>query len=462
MGDPARILIVDDDVAVTNFLTVFLMQTERYEPVVTNDSRTVPELLESEKPDLVLLDMDMPGLSGVDILRHIHDRGVGVPVIVLTGVSDIDLAVKAMKLGAFDYLTKPADDSMLLDTMDRAIEQSVLSRSLDGLPEDPSREELAYPEAFEPLVSNQPSLRKIFLRAERIAAGDSPVFIHGEHGTGKEALARAIHRASRRRDGPFTAFDAAAVPSEALPGELFGMVRDFSGSQEDRPGFLEAASGGTLFLDSIELLSPQVQTRLRRVMQNGEFYRERSAEIRRIDLRLVVSTAADLDSEEYRDAFSRDLLYHLLVNSLAIPPLKEHPSDIPLLAAHFARQAAERAGRTPSRLSAALLAALSQYDFPGNVEELESIIGHCILNTRPGAEPGPESLPPFTLVRMMGAGTRTSFTPARLDDVVSQHLARTLAHFGGDRGMAAGALGLSIDELAGLLAKGGGEPVTPP
>ena len=243
MGDPARILIVDDDAAVTNFLTVFLMQTERYEPVVTNDSRRVPALLESERPDLVLLDMDMPGLSGIDILRHIHDRGVGVPVIVLTGVSDIDLAVKAMKLGAFDYLTKPADDEMLLDTMDRALEHGALSRSLDGLPEDTSREELANPEAFEPLISNQPSLRKIFLRAEMIAAGDSPVLIHGEHGTGKEALARAIHRASRRREGPFTAFDAAAVPSEALPGELFGMVRDFSGSQDDRPGFLEAASG---------------------------------------------------------------------------------------------------------------------------------------------------------------------------------------------------------------------------
>jgi len=462
MGDPARILIVDDDAAVTNFLTVFLMQTERYEPVVTNDSRRVPALLESERPDLVLLDMDMPGLSGIDILRHIHDRGVGVPVIVLTGVSDIDLAVKAMKLGAFDYLTKPADDEMLLDTMDRALEHGALSRSLERLPDDTSREELSDPEAFEPLISNQPSLRKIFLRAEMIAAGDSPVLIHGEHGTGKEALARAIHRASRRREGPFTAFDAAAVPSEALPGELFGMVRDFSGSQDDRPGFLEAASGGTLFLDSIELLSPQVQTRLRRVMQNGEFYRERSAEFRTIDLRLVVSTAVDLDSDEYRESFSRDLLYHLMVNSLEIPPLKEHPSDIPPLAGHFARQAAERAGRAPVNLSAPLLAALSQYDFPGNVEELESIVGHCILNTRPGIEPGPESLPPFTLVRMMGAGARTSFVPSRLDEVISQYVARTLAHFGGDAEQASAALGLTVEELGRLLANGGGEPVTPP
>lgn len=462
MGITAKVLIVDDDAAVTNFLTVFLMQTERFEPVVTNDSRAVPGLLASGEPDLVLLDMDMPGLSGLDILRHIHGKGLSVPVIVLTGVSDVDLAVKAMKLGAFDYLTKPVDDDMLLDTMDRAIEQGALARSLDGLPEDSSLEELSNPEAFEPLVSDQPSLRSVFLRAEMIAAGDSPVLIHGEHGTGKEALARAIHRASRRRDGPFTAFDAAAVPSEALSGELFGMVRDFSGSQEDRPGFLEAASGGTLFLDNIELLSPQVQTRLRRVMQNGEFYRERSAETRRIDLRLVVSTAADLDSEEYRESFSRDLLYHLMVNSLAIPPLREHPSDIPLLAAYFSRQAAENAGRVPVNLSTSLLTVLSSYDFPGNVEELESIIEHCTLNTKPGAEPGPESLPPFTLVRMMGAGTRTSFVPARLNDVVSRHVARALAHFDGDRKLAADALGLSTDELSRLLLDSGGEPVTPP
>ncbi len=183
METTAKILIVDDDSAVTNFLTVFLMQTGRYEPVVTNDSRMVPDLIGSERPDLVLLDMDMPGLSGIDILRHMHDRGVGVPVIVLTGVSDIDLAVKAMKLGAFDYLTKPVDDEMLLDTMDRAIEQGALARSLDGLPEDSSLEELSDPEAFEPLVSDQPSLRSVFLRAEMIAAGDSPVLIHGEHGT---------------------------------------------------------------------------------------------------------------------------------------------------------------------------------------------------------------------------------------------------------------------------------------
>lgn len=462
MGSLAKVLIVDDDAAVTNYLMVFLVQSERFDPVVTNDSLSVPGMLDAEQPDLVILDMDMPGLSGVDILRHIHDKGMKVPVIILTGVSDVDLAVKAMKLGAFDYLTKPADDDKLLETMDRAIEHHALSCSLDGLAVDLSREDLAYRAAFDPFVSCEPSMLMLFHQAERIAAGDSPVFIQGEHGTGKEALARAIHKASRRRGCPFVAFDAAAVPAEDLAAELFGRVRDFSGREEDGPGFLEAASGGILFLNSIERLSLPVQVRLRRVIQNAEFYRERSAETRRIDVRLIVSTTEDLAAEEYRDSFSRDLLYHLMVNSIRIPPLREHPADIPLLAEHFSGMESEKTGGPPVRLSAELLSALGNYDFPGNVEELETIVSYCILNSGPGAEAGPESLPPFILVRMMGMKACPTFIPRSLRDVIVQHIGQTLAYYGSDSTLAADGLGLTVTDMQRLLEDGGTGTVTPP
>jgi DNA-binding NtrC family response regulator len=461
VGDLAKVLIVDDDAAVTNYLMVFLVQSERFDPVVANDSISVPALLDSEKPDLVILDMDMPGLSGVDILRHIHDTGMKVPVIILTGVSDVDLAVKAMKLGAFDYLIKPADDEKLLETLDRAIEHHALSCSLDGLAVDLSRDDLANRAAFETFIASEPSILMLFHQAEKIAAGDSSVFILGEHGTGKEALARAIHSASRRRGCPFVAFDAAAVPAEDLSTELFGQVRDFSGREEDRSGFLEAASGGTLFLNSIERLSLPVQVRLRRVIQNAEFYRERSAETRRIDVRLIVSTTVDLAGEEYRDSFDRDLLYHLMVNSIRIPPLREHPGDIPLLAEHFSRISSEKAGKPFTTLSGELLSALGGYDFPGNIEELESIVSYCILNSEPGVEPGPESLPPFILVRMMEKRARPGFVPRKLRDVVAQHIEQTLTHVGRDRVRAAAELGLTAGELDRLL-EDGSPGVTPP
>ncbi len=450
MNGMKRVLIVDDDVAVTNYLMVFLMQTERFDPEVVNDSSMVPEILGREPFDLMLLDMDMPAVSGIDILRSVHESGGRPPVIVLTGVSDIELAVKAMKLGAFDYLTKPVDDDMLLATMDRALEHLALSRTISGLSRDLSRDDLENKDAFASFVSSDPMMVRLFHQAERLAAGDFSVFIHGEHGTGKEALARAMHQASPRGKGPFVAVDAAAVPPGDMAAELFGRVRDWSGRQPDRPGFLEMAAGGTLFLNSIEHLTPPVQVRLRRVIQNGEFYRESSAEICRIDVRLIASTTADLTGEEYRESFSRDLLYHLLVNSIELPPLREHPEDIPLLAEHFARREAERLGRPFKSVSEELTRMLSGHVFPGNVEELEAIVSSCVVSAEAGRELGPECLPPYMLDRMTGEGVRPAFRPRPLRDVIHDHVMSTLDYFGNDAKLAAGGLGISESELSDI------------
>lgn len=456
MAGLRRILIVDDDAAVTNYLTVFLMQTELFEPVVSNDSNSVPAMLAGGGYDLMILDMDMPGLSGLDILRQMRDGGIDIPVIILTGVSDVDLAVKAMKLGAFDYLTKPADDDKLLETIDRALEHEALSRTLYQLPPELSRDALTHAAAFEDFVTADPVMIRLFHQAERMAAGDYSLFVQGDRGTGKEALARAIHASSPRRDGPFMAVDAAAIDRERQPSELFGQARDFGGTHEDRPGFLEKSQGGTLFVNSIECLGLPVQVRLRRVIQNEEYYRECSAEIRSIDVRLIVSTTRDLASDEYRDVFSRDLLYHLMVNSLRIPPLREHPGDIPLLASHFLAREAERTGKAVGGLSEDYLALLRSYDFPGNVEELEAIIAASLINSD-GPQLIPDSLPPYIRDRMDSSSDRLPgcFQPRKLDEVLREHASKMLEYFGGDRKLTSRELGIDPRELDRLLPPGG-------
>jgi DNA-binding NtrC family response regulator len=452
MGDMRRILIIDDDAAVTNYLMVFLMQTELFEPVVVNDSREAPGLLASEHIDLVLLDMDMPGLSGLDILRQIRDGGLNIPVIILTGVSDVDLAVRAMKLGAFDYLTKPADDDKLLETIDRALEHHALNARLTQLPDGLSRDGLEHAAAFEGFISTDPGVIRLFHQAERMAAADFPVFIQGERGTGKESLARAIHSSGPWRDGPFIAVDAAAIDPYRFAADLFGQVRDFRGACEDKPGFLEQAANGTLFLNSIECLSIPVQVRLRRVISDGEYYRENSTEIRRIEIRFVVSTTRDLASDDYRDSFSRDLLYHLMVNCISIPALRERPGDIPLLSEKFLREESESTGVPCEGFLPEFFEALMRYDFPGNVEELRAIVRSCLASCS-GAPIGVDCLP-FYVKDRIGAGARPAAgepAPRPLAQIKREHAARAVEYYSGDRTLAAHALGIPPEELEDLL-----------
>ncbi|MCK4236087.1 MAG: sigma-54-dependent Fis family transcriptional regulator, partial [Candidatus Krumholzibacteria bacterium] len=329
-----RILIIDDDTAVTNYFMVFLMQTGLFDSTIVNDSRKVADLMEKEKFDIILLDMDMPNVSGMDILRNMRGKGMDTPVVVLTGVSDVDLAVKAMKFGAFDYLIKPVDDDKLLEVLDNAMEHSVLHKTIDQLPKRLTRGDLAHEVAFERFPTQHPVMIRLFHQAEKVASSDLSIFIWGERGTGKEAIARAIHQASPRRDKPFVAVEADSQDPSRFPSFFFGQARDWDGSRKETLGLLEEANHGTLFLNNIDALTLPMQVRLKRVIQTGEYYRESSARIRYVDVRMIVSSTHDLTSPEYKDKFSRDLLYHLMVNSIQIPPLRERVDDIPLLSDH--------------------------------------------------------------------------------------------------------------------------------
>ena len=449
----SKVLIVDDDAAVTNYLMVFLMQTERYDSVVVNDSRAAMASLTQAQFDAILLDMDMPHISGIDILQAVHDQRLGIPVIVLTGVGDVELAVRAMKLGAFDYLTKPVDEDTLLKVLDDAIKHKTLKHSISQLPAELRKEDLAHSEAFAHFPTQDPSVIRLYHEAEQMAAGDFCIFIWGERGTYKEMLAHAMHGVSPRRNGPFVSVDAAARGLERFPAEFFGQARDWSGAREETPGLVEQAAGGTLFLDEIDLLSIPVQVRLKRIIQTGEFYRENSTEILRADVRFIVASHHDLTQEYYKDAFSRDLLYHLMLNSLRIPALHERINDIPLLADYFLKAEAGRVGKKIGVVAPELIELLKQYDFSDNVRELHSILAAAVMNENRDILTL-DSLPRHVRETITQARDEKArgFRPRKLVEIEREHVSRMLAYFRNDRPKAAEALGMSVEEMDAILA----------
>jgi DNA-binding NtrC family response regulator len=443
-----KILIVDDDPAVTNYLMVFLMQTGLFETTVVNDSREVSGLLGPEAFDIVLLDMDMPNVNGMDILNEMRGGGLDIPVVVLTGVSDVDLAVRAMKLGAFDYLIKPVDDDKLLEVLNNAMEHRVLHRNIETLPEKLTRKDLEHEDAFAHFSTRDQGMIRLFHQAEKIAASDLSIFIWGESGTGKEALARAIHNASNRGDKPFVAAEADSQDPETFPAFFFGQDRTWGGTREERPGILEEANHGTLFLNHVDALSNSMQVRLKRFLQAGEFYRENSTQIRKADVRMIVASTKDLTEPDYVDTFSRDVLYHLMINSIHMPPLRDRMGDLPLLVEKLLMQESEKAGRSFKGVSQEVLDYLKGYSFPSNVMELRTIIAGAVANEE-SENITVDSLPPSIrqIIEGEGAGLPGAFVPRKLDSVVKDYVVKTLEYFSGQKDLAAKELGITVEEI---------------
>lgn len=447
-----KVLIVDDDVAVTNYFMVFLMQTERFESTVVNDSREVEALLQRETFDVIMLDLDMPNVSGIDILNMMRSKAVKTPVIILTGANDVDLAVKSMKRGAFDYLTKPVDDEHLIKVLDNAIEHGAISKKIDQIPVTLSQEELKDKKNFEHLPTVNPDMILLFRNAERVAKCDLSIFIWGEQGTGKESLAKSIHQTSLRADGPFVAVDCTAHRQIDLSSELFGRAKDWNGRHDEKQGFIEAAAGGTLFIDNIDYLELPVQAKLKRVIQNSEFYRDNSLDIQKSNVRIIVSSTCDLTSSKYHDTFSRDLLYHLMVNSMKIPPLRARAEDIPLIIDYFLKQELTKLNRESSDLSVSkdLLNLLMQYSYPDNVQELQNIIACAVIGTK-GNEITLDTLSPYIRGKIAPEGTYSDFSPATLKDIILEHIEGTIKYCGGNIDQIAELLDISVDEVRAYL-----------
>ncbi len=453
-----NILIVDDDVAVTNYLMVFLMQSETFEPTVINESLEVPPLLEQETFDIILLDMDMPNLSGIGLLKMIRESGIETPVIVLSGVNDADLAVKALKLGAFDYLTKPVDDEYLLEVIEKALRNRNLKENISALPDQLSRDDLAYEEAFSRLPTENPEMIHLLHRVEKIAMGSQGVFVMGGRGTGKGKVAEAIHNAGPRKDGPFVAVNAAAQDQDQFAAQLFGQAADWTGEHQETAGLIDSAEGGTLYISNIERLSMAVQHRLDRLIRTGEYYREGTTQIRSADVRVIGGSTKDLRSEEYRDSFSQDLLYHLWVNLIQIPLLRDRSDDIPLLAEHYLRRDVTRTGIEIKGVAPELGVFLQTYAFPGNLEELRDVIATCVRKYLTiGRVPedgllGVDSLSNYMRDKIR-AGTRNpaSRRLRKLSEVIVEHVRWTVDSLKGDLGCAAQELDITLEELETYL-----------
>jgi two-component system NtrC family response regulator len=367
------IFLVDDDPRLTALVERWLIKAG-YEVNVLPDGESCLEALTEELPSAVCLDLGLPGLSGMQTLEQIRARNPFLPVLVLTGDGAVDSVVRAMKLGAYDYLTKPIDETKLLTTLKNATEHHRLSIRVSQL------EREAEGRGYPGIVGVSPAMRKIFRQLDRLAVSDITILIHGESGTGKELIARAVHEASGRKQGPFVPVNSAAIPESLMESELFGHERGaFTGASNRRIGRFEEANHGSLFLDEIGELSASVQAKLLRVLQERSFQRLGGSATLSSDFRLVSATHRNLAEDVKAGRFREDLYFRLAVFELEIPPLRERKEDIPLLAELFVLQHAGSLGSTADVISAGAMQALCEYAWPGNVRELQNVIQRALV-----------------------------------------------------------------------------------
>jgi len=376
------IWIIDDDRSIRWVFEKALARTDMEFRTFSSVPEAMAALAESE-PQVVVSDIRMPGGSGLDFLQEIKKRLPDVPVIIMTAYSDLESAVAAFQGGAFEYLAKPFDVDQAIDIIRRAVDESMRQA--------PESEE---PQETPEIIGQAPAMQEVFRAIGRLSRSHATVLINGESGTGKELVALALHRHSPRADKPFIAINTAAIPKDLLESELFGHERGaFTGAQAARRGRFEQADGGTLFLDEIGDMPPDLQTRLLRVLSDGQFYRVGGHQPAKVNVRIIAATHQDLEERVKQGLFREDLFHRLNVIRLRLPPLRERREDIPLLARHFLQQSALELGVEPKQLAPAALRYLSGLSWSGNVRQLENVC-HWLTVMAPGQNIDIADLPP--------------------------------------------------------------------
>lgn len=366
------ICVVDDDAGVREAVES-LLRAEGFTVELFASAQRFTERARQAPLSCVILDVELPGLSGLELQRELADAGLEIPIIFLTGHGSIPMSVKAMKAGAVEFLTKPFEVEDLLGAIQQAVSGT-------------HSEELETKNDSADVVGESRALRSALGRIQMVAPTDSTVLIQGETGTGKEVLAKEIHRRSRRADKPLIRVNCASIPKELYESEFFGHVKGaFTGAFKDRTGRFEAADGGTLFLDEIGEIPLDLQSKLLRALQEKQYERVGDDRTRKVDVRIVAATNRDLRAEVAAGRFREDLYYRLNVFPLEVAPLRDRLEDIPLLAKHFAAQAAKDMNCPPARLTPAGLATLQNYDWPGNIRELRNVIERAVILARGGA-----------------------------------------------------------------------------
>jgi two-component system nitrogen regulation response regulator NtrX len=370
----ARILIVDDEQSIRSSLSK-LLEYQGYETLQAEDGFEALTLLEDRSPDLVLLDIKMPRMDGLEVLQKIRDNQEDLAVVMISAHGTIETAVEATRLGAFDFLEKPWDQERLLVIIRNALKQRQLLRENRELERThPGRDEM---------VGKSVAMQEIRDTIARVAETDARILIMGENGTGKELVARAVHQQSRRALQPFVEVNCAAIPEELIESELFGHVKgSFTGAIANRLGKFEQADGGTLFLDEIGDMSLAAQAKVLRVLQEGQLEKVGGNETRRVDVRVIAATNKDLLQEAEEGRFREDLYYRLNVVPIRVPPLRHRREDIPLLIDYFLERVSESLGKPVKTMSPQALEKLTSYSWPGNVRELRNSIERMVILSR--------------------------------------------------------------------------------
>ena len=441
-ASPIRVLVADDE---RNFTQVLKMELGRegYVVDVAVDGRAALGRLVASEYDVLVLDLKMPEVPGMEVLREIRSWEAGPEVIVLTGHATVATAIEAMKLGAYDYLTKPCKTEELALLVRKASEKRRLLRENLRL-----RARAERSEAFPQIVTQDPAMRAVLEMLVKIAPTDSAVLIQGESGTGKELVANAIHQLSKRKDGPFVVINCGALQETVLESELFGHEKGaFTGAVAAKPGLFELADGGTLFLDEIGEVSPAMQVRLLRVIETGRFFRVGGVRERIVDVRILSATNKDLRKVVEAGTFRQDLFYRVAMITVSLPPLRDRRGDIPPLVQHILEQQAALGRKTVSPEALDLLTA---YPWPGNVRELQHVIRRALI-LAPTDRIGPEDLP---LDLRVPPGLLAPAAPAlpagpltTLQELERQHIVRVLTEVKGHRGRAAEILGIDPKTL---------------
>ena len=449
------VLIVDDEKHQRDILQMIL-ESEGYESVSARNGRLALQALRERPFDVVLTDLKMPDMSGIELLTALLKTQPGLCVILMTAHGSIGSAVDAMRSGAFDYLTKPLEKDELIVVLGKGMERSRLVRENSLL-----REQLRDRFRLESIVGAHGSMQSVFRIVHKVAASTSTVLIYGESGTGKELIARALHQESDRRQRPFYAVNVAALPESILEAELFGHEKGaFTGAESRKIGLFEQATGSTLFLDEVGDLKRDLQVKLLRTLQEREILRVGGTERVRVDVRIVAATNHDLEVAVREGRFREDLYYRLNVITIALPPLRERRTDIPSLVEHFVQK---HGGSDRQRsVSEEALKVLVNYDWPGNVRELEAVIERSLLLSD-GDAILPADLPPAVRagITPRGRGPATLEIPESgidLDGVERTLIMRALEKTSGNVSRAARLLGLSRRTLQYRLAKMQGAP----
>lgn len=452
MNTKARILVVDDERSMQEFLEIFF-RSEGYEVVTAGSVETARLQLESDDFDVVITDIQMPGGSGLDLLHLCYDLAPEAVVIMITAFASTETAIRAMKEGAYDYVTKPFKVDELRIVVEKALEKKLLTSENRRL-----RTELRSHARDRSVIGSSTAIRRVFDMAAQVADSKANVLITGESGTGKEVVARSIHLGGARRDRPFVAVNCAAIPETLLESELFGHVKGaFTGAIQNKAGLFETADAGTIFLDEVGELTLPVQVKLLRAIQEKTIRRVGGTSDIRADVRIVAATNRKLEEEVACGRFRDDLYYRLNVIEIAVPPLRERTDDIPLLAAHFVEKYAVELDREVTPLTSEAIERLVAYRFPGNVRELENAIERAVALGR-GSVIDVDALPPSITNPVPGSSTtripKTGINlESMLDDYERGLLLEAMRASGGVKKRAAQLVGVSFRSFRYRLEK---------